>query len=500
MAASPPETSRYTETELKFEVVESTVTPSFDGLSSVVRVERSPSQQLDAVYFDTPGRDLARHRITLRRRNGGSDAGWHLKLPAGPETLTEVRVPLATWSTAEPAVPESLRDVVLAIVRDRLLAPMARISTTRTVATLYGPDGSAVAEFCDNQVTARADGGDEQRWREWELKLASGDGAALFARLTNRLQDAGALPTGHRSKLARVLASSGPAQEAPEASADPLHRAIAEQVAELLDWDRAVRSDAYDSVHQMRVATRKIRSLLRSAAGSLGIADDEWILGELRELAGVLGVARDAEVLAERYARELDALPEPYVRGPVRERLVGGAKKRYQSGWRRSLTAMSSQRYFRLLDALEALAAAEPPPRTRGEEPAHMTINSAYKLVRKAAKAAYAADTDTDTDTDKDEALHQLRKRAKELRYHAAATGATKVADRAKSIQTLLGDHQDSVVSRLHLSQQAELAHAAGEDTFTYGLLYQQEDNLAQRCEDQLKGALRKLHKAVRKS
>jgi CHAD domain-containing protein len=157
---------------------------------------------------------------------------------------------------------------------------------------------------------------------------------------------------------------------------------------------------------------------------------------------------------------------------------------------------MSSQRYFRLLDALEALAAAEPPPRTRGEEPAHMTINSAYKLVRKAAKAAYAADTDTD----KDEALHQLRKRAKELRYHAAATGATKVADRAKSIQTLLGDHQDSVVSRLHLSQQAELAHAAGEDTFTYGLLYQQEDNLAQRCEDQLKGALRKLHKAVRKS
>ncbi len=80
------------------------------------------------------------------------------------------------------------------------------------------------------------------------------------------------------------------------------------------------------------------------------------------------------------------------------------------------------------------------------------------------------------------------------------AMGATKVADRAKRIQTLLGDHQDSVVSRLHLSQQAALAHAAGEDTFTYGLLYQQEDDRAQRWEGQLEGALRKLREAVRKS
>ncbi|MGE0221213.1 MAG: CHAD domain-containing protein, partial [Mycolicibacterium sp.] len=70
MAATSPETSRYTETERKFEVVETTVSPSFDGLSAVARIERSPSQQLDAVYCDTPGRDLARHRITRRRRSG----------------------------------------------------------------------------------------------------------------------------------------------------------------------------------------------------------------------------------------------------------------------------------------------------------------------------------------------------------------------------------------------------------------------------------------------
>jgi inorganic triphosphatase YgiF len=69
------EASRHIEVERKFDVVDSTVSPSFDGLAAVAHVGRAPSQELDAVYFDTPGRDLAAHRITLRRRTGGSDAG-----------------------------------------------------------------------------------------------------------------------------------------------------------------------------------------------------------------------------------------------------------------------------------------------------------------------------------------------------------------------------------------------------------------------------------------
>ncbi|GJF18208.1 hypothetical protein NGTWS1803_37030 [Mycolicibacterium cyprinidarum] len=490
MAAKSSESARYTETERKFEVVESTVAPSFEGLSAVSRVERSPSQRLDAVYFDTPNRDLARHRITLRRRTGGPDAGWHLKLPAGPDTRTELRVPLEDDATARSVVPERLRDVVLAIVRDSQLAPVARISTSRSVVMLYGPDGSTVAEFCDDQVTASAEDGDEQRWREWELELADGD-PDIFDRLTHRLLDAGALPAGHGSKLARVLAAGGSATDLPAPSADPLHRAVAELVGELLEWDRAVRLDVDDSVHQMRVTTRKIRSLMRSSQGSFGITDDEWILKDLRELAGVLGVARDAEVLAQRYERALNHLPPANVRGPVRQRLVEGAKLRYRNGWKRSLIAMRSPRYFRLLDALEALAATKPLP-SGGES---TTITAVYKRIRKAVNTAAAG-----AESDNDEALHRIRKRAKRLRYTAAAKGATKVADRAKTIQTLLGDHHDSVVSRSHLSRQAGLAHAAGEDTFTYGLLYQQEDDLARRSEAQLDDALKKLHKAVRRS
>jgi CHAD domain-containing protein len=503
MASEKRKPSRHTEVERKFAVVETTVSPSFEGLSAVARTERLPEQHLDAVYFDTPEHALAAHRVTLRRRTGGEDAGWHLKLPSGPDARTEVRLPLGDGDVD--AVPDELKDVVLAIVRDRVVQPVARIQTIRTVDMLYGPSGSALAEFSDDQVTASTRFDDErQAWREWELELAEGvepeAGTDLLNRLANRLFDAGAEPAGHGSKLARVLsAARGDAVDQPTSeSGDPVHRAVAEQVDELLVWDRAVRADAWDSVHQMRVVTRKIRSLLRASEESFGITDDAWVLEELRVLAGILGVARDAEVLAERYEHALDDLPDDLVRGPVRRRLVDGAKQRYRTGLRRSLAAMRSERYFRLLDALEGLVAAEPGTAS-GEEAAPVSVDSAFKKVRKSAKKAAAAAADDDVSAqERDEALHKIRKRAKQLRYTAAALGKDTVADRAKAVQSLLGDHQDSVVSRARLAQEATVAHGAGEDTFTYGVLFQEEAEVARRSEEQLDDALKKLRKAVR--
>lgn len=486
MPADKPKASRHTEVERKFDVVETTVSPSFDGLAVVSRVQHAPTQTLEAVYFDTPNYDLAAKRITLRRRTGGGDAGWHVKLPAGPDARTEVRAPLAD------SVPEEIRDVVAAIVRDRPLGAVARITTQRTVSLLFGADDSPIAEFCDDQVTAAAlrPDSEPQAWREWELELAEGAGSTdILDRLSNRLFDAGAVPAGHGSKLARVLATAEPEAAAVEAS-DPVRRAVAENVEELIAWDRAVRADVWDSVHQMRVTTRKIRSLI--ADESFGLADDAWVLDELKLLAGILGVARDAEVLAEKYEKALDGLSPELVRGPVRERLVEGAKQRYAGGWRRSLLAMRSERYFRLLDALDELVAAPSATGEKsGEESAAASVAAAYKKVHKAAKKAEEDGTD--------ESLHRIRKRAKRLRYTAAATGDSAVADSAKTIQSLLGDHQDSVVSRTHLLEEADAAHAAGEDTFTYGLLYEKEAEVALRAEDGIDGALKALKKAVKK-
>jgi CHAD domain-containing protein len=487
--------SQQVELERKYDVpddLSDTVPPSFDGLKGAVSSERMDDRHLEAVYYDTPGVDLFRNRITLRRRTGGPDEGWHLKLPGQGEARTEMHAPLAG------EVPDVLRDVVLAIVRDRPVMPLARMSTTRAVTLIHGDDGTVLAEFCDDQVTAcrlDPDSGaaqDELRWREWELELvdpaAAGD---LFDRMNNRLLDAGAQKSGHVSKLAKVLGDAVPGPSEPPA--DPVHRAVTEQIARLVETDRAVRADAEDAVHQMRVATRQIRSLLQASEDAFGLTDDAWVLSELRELAAVLGTARDAEVLADRYHAALDALETELIRGPVRERLVEGARRTYQAGWRRSINAMRSARYFRLLDALDALAVAQPPD--DGDSGRHATIGSSYRKVRKAAKAAKAAEAGTPEEHD--HAVHRIRKAAKRLRYIAAATGRRSVERQSKEIQTLLGEHQDSVVSRGHLLQHADAAHAAGEDTLTYGVLYQRELELALRCEEQLGAALKALRRSV---
>src|ERR1700759_1103653 len=94
MSANGASTSRYLEVERKFDADESTQPPSFDGIADVGRVAHAETQSLDAVYFDTPSRDLALNRVTLRRRTGGLDAGWHLKLPAGPPAPTRVGGPV----------------------------------------------------------------------------------------------------------------------------------------------------------------------------------------------------------------------------------------------------------------------------------------------------------------------------------------------------------------------------------------------------------------------
>src|ERR1700744_1269454 len=198
MAVSAQGTSAYLEVERKFDVVEPARSPSFADLAKIVRVDKPPAQALDAVYFDTPARDLAKNRITLRRRTGGENAGGHVKLPAGTDARTEVRAPLGDGNPQD--VPAELVDVVLAIVRDRPLAPVARISTTREVQLLYGADDAVLAEFCDDQVSA-GKGVDptpgEQQWREWELELVGPEAdTELMDKLSDRLLDAGATPAG----------------------------------------------------------------------------------------------------------------------------------------------------------------------------------------------------------------------------------------------------------------------------------------------------------------
>ena len=131
--------AQWDETERKYEVEGATLLPPLIGVHSVARLSQPVELALEAVYFDTAGLDLARHDVTLRRRSGGEDAGWHLKLPQDGDTRTELREPLGR---ATRTVPKALLPSVRARVRDRELAPIARISTRRLQYALIGDDGA----------------------------------------------------------------------------------------------------------------------------------------------------------------------------------------------------------------------------------------------------------------------------------------------------------------------------------------------------------------------
>jgi inorganic triphosphatase YgiF len=203
------------EIEQKFDVDDGFVRPDFGGLAGV-RAAEPVTFHLAATYFDTTDQRLAANKITLRRRTGGTDQGWHLKLPAGLDTRRELQAPLGEplGEQGEDTVPAQFAARVAAVTEGLPLTPIAQLDTERTVVTLAGPDGTVVAEIADDVVTARRLGSSAPeaarvplRWREIEVEVpvAAPDLQRAAAGL---LRAAGARPGGHGSKLARVLSET----------------------------------------------------------------------------------------------------------------------------------------------------------------------------------------------------------------------------------------------------------------------------------------------------
>lgn len=195
------------EIEQKFDVDEDFTRPDFGApgaLTEGVTAAPPVRMHLSATYYDTPDERLAASKVTLRRRTGGTDEGWHMKLPAGQDTRRELQVPL----TDGQEVPERLAAHVTEITAGGPLVPIALLDTERTVVTLTGSDGRVVAEIADDVVTARRLTGDAAgeplRWREIEVEVPI-PAPELQRAAGGLLRAAGARPAGHGSKLARVL-------------------------------------------------------------------------------------------------------------------------------------------------------------------------------------------------------------------------------------------------------------------------------------------------------
>jgi inorganic triphosphatase YgiF len=194
--------SEHLEIEQKFDVDSGFSRPDFDGLAGVT-ADAPVLYHLSATYFDTDDERLSASKITLRRRTGGHDEGWHLKLPADAGARREVHAPLGS---AERQVPDELAARVAEVAAGQSLAPIARLDTERTVVNLRDGDGMVLAEVADDAVTARRlpERGEPLRWREIEVEVPEA-APELQRAAAELLFGAGARPAGHGSKLARLL-------------------------------------------------------------------------------------------------------------------------------------------------------------------------------------------------------------------------------------------------------------------------------------------------------
>lgn len=550
--------SQHLEVEAKFSVSESTTIPDLSEIHGVAGISSSEVHHLSAVYFDTADLRLTRAKITLRRRTGGNDAGWHIKFP-GTFGRREVQAGLDDPGADESTPPPALLGQVRALLRGQDLVPIAQVDNERHVSYLCDEAGLIVGEFCDDHVSTISylPGGSKQQWREWEFELAAAlsspeAGGELLRSASTILTSAGAFVADSPSKLLSALGDSikhaptppGMAKLPKDDPARAVLAAIKTNADKIVDYDPKVRADEWDSVHQMRVATRELRSHMQTFEGILGGEVYQQVEEELKLLATILGRARDAEVIEERLTHLMETETSQVVAEETKEELLTEMGSDYAREHLRVVAALDSQRYAQLLKSLEEILADppltttattlqaapdEPPVPTESEEhgdgqpadsqeyehaenleeiPATISaepvpaaeekvdavtvllthLDKAHTKVVKLHKKALREWSDQEIPVaQREENFHKVRKAVKKLRYSAEAVGnATPVKTRklyraCSKLQSVLGDFQDAVTSRDELLHRAELAHRKGKDNFAYGVLYQQEQTLSRK-------------------
>jgi CHAD domain-containing protein len=468
------------EVETKYDVDEHAMLPVLLELPGVASVAQPVELNLEAVYYDTAALDLAAHKVTLRRRTGGEDDGWHVKLPVASGERLEIRHPLGRSAGK---VPLEVVRIVRVHVRDHELVPVVTLATRRIVHRLLDADGEVLAEISDDEVTSTVDG-ESESWREWEVELVNG-GTELLEAAEPVLRAAGAQPAAGPSKLARALGDRVPTRETWELPKKPttadVFRAYAiAQVEAIHERDPGVRRDVPDAVHKMRVATRRLRSALATYRPVIDREAGDRLRAELKWFAGELGGARDAEVLREHFKTAVAEQPVELVMGKVGGYIDTHLRSAYKAARVEALAALESERYFRLLDALDELVAN--PPLVGETRKAAKQLPELLKHDWKRMSKGVRRMEDAEDAAEQDHELHEVRKAAKRLRYAAESAvpvlgdEADGLVARAKEVQEVLGDHQDSVVARNLLRELAVQVFLDGGNAFTFGRLHAAEE------------------------
>ena len=285
----------------------------------------------------------------------------------------------------------------------------------------------------------------------------------------------------------RPAVVAGPQPRRSAAAGDAVLAYLRFQAQTLASLEPRVRADEFDSVHQMRVATRRLRAALRSFGDVIPRSSTGHLYGELKWLGRALGAARDGEVLAGHLRDSLRPTPPELLIGPVQARVQGHYAPRRAAARADLLGLLDSPRYAALLAELDHVVAG-PACGPRAGEPARDVLPAGVRRAYRQAQRRMRRARHTRPGEAREVALHQARKSARRARYAAEAatpvTGqqAARFARQMKQVQSVLGDHQDAVLARQAARDLGISAHLAGENAFSYGLLHEREAHRAGGC------------------
>lgn len=464
--------SRSVEIERKYAVPDGVALPSLERVPGIVSVDRRAGVHLDAVYVDTEDRALLAAGIVVRRRHGGHDEGWHVKL-RGPVGRVELHEPI---DAADPeTLPAAFALALRSRVRGRALRPIALIRTERRAVVVHDADGGGV-EVVDDLVTATdVAAGVLRSWREWEAEQAEDTAvcAALLDRVDAALRSAGASDSASPAKIAQALGLVGrePGPAPSRTAGETVAALVAGQVDEL---HRGLQSLALDgdpdgtTVHGLRRTIRRSRSVLGlgPVAGPAGAE----LHDRLGELGQVLGAVRDP-LIAARVADGLLARLDPATPGldDARRLLVDEPAAAREAGTAALVDRLGADDVLGLLSDLEGFDPDGPLVAERRKVLVALA-ERAVRRARKRARRGVGGDLAT---------LHRARKATKRARFVVEELVAAGVipaksklaaaARRDETAQDVLGEHRDLALLLDGLPGASVRLTASGGNAFALG-------------------------------
>jgi len=483
--AATSSATRQSEVETKLEIDPTAKLPSLTkrrrlGAVGIVAAAEPQSYHLDATYYDTAFLDLLRSRLTLRRRTGGPDAGWHLKLPAAQGGRTEVQLPLTAGEPGD--VPAELAGLVRGAARGRDLVAVARLQNDRIVRHLLDEDGQVMIEVADDHVTATPlldDATSGSQWRELEAEIVGGTRDQLAATV-DVLMSAGARKASSASKLARALCFEPPAARRSKSAGTAVIASLGRQRDLMITADRGLRDGIDGALHDARSAARRIRAIL-TVYSPLFEGDTAPALRDaLRAFGSTLSAARDLDVAGQRLIAQLVEEPQEFA-AAARTRLQDACGRRLTAARTEARVHLDSTGYLQMLRDIDDLVAR--PLDARAGTAAAGTelpalISASWSRLREQADDAL-------TDPGNIGVVHEVRTSAKTIRYATEAaigalgSDAVVFASALEEIQETLGEFQDAGYAAELLASLSLEDATDGVAGFTFGRLHAFEQAMA---------------------